>query len=241
MTMVSVRAVLSKILCVFTVVLALWTFARLVFFLSSNSSTDRVRETPCCGRFLWPLLWNVLLLNLFTVQHSVMASHGWKKMMMAIRLNAVFDRQLYVIASCVCLLLVVNFSNPMPGPELWYFNAADNPTLWVMITVLHTTMWFAIVVCAMMNDPLALVGLTSPASVTNSSQLLGQRSHVGLVAFLLIVWLQTAMTVQRFLIAVVFTLYVMLENRSASRIFIKWQTHWISEVARVAYCLTIGA
>jgi hypothetical protein len=210
--MASALCVMSRILGLFSMVLSLFTFVRLTVFLSSQSpASDHDHELPCCGWFIWPLLFNMVLLNLFIVLHTMMASSGWKKMVQYAGFSAIFQRQIYVITSCLCLNLLIWFITPMPGPALWHFDILSHPTQWTTVMIVHGTMWFVVFLCAVMNYPLELVGLSNPAASLGQSNT--QKTHAGLVAFLLILWVQMTMTVERFLLALTFTLYILFESR----------------------------
>lgn len=205
--------------------LGLWAFYRLIVYLSfSQQSSDVVDRLPCCGKVFWPLLWNTLLLNVFILQHTVMKSSAWKELLMSAGVSATYCRLLYSFSSCVCLLLFMSFGVPLPGPVVWHYDRSDHQILSLSILILHSALWSFILLAILMRDPFELVGLSPPhdSCVTTSKQTisgeLSQQRHVGLVAFLLILWINTTMTVDRFLVAMIFTLYVVVWNSTKHKV-----------------------
>lgn len=192
------------------------TLWHLVLMLSTQSRRDVNEDVPCCGRYFMSLLWNVFLLTLFVLQHSGMSSDTWKMSLGRVGVDGILHRPMYVICSCAVLYLIMYHTSALPGPPLWYFDVDDYQKLWLAVFTLHCFMWLAICVGAIAADPMELLGLKQLYSADIQSMDTAQsvddemRSrHVGVVAFLVILWVHMAMSVERFLLAMVWTLYVL--------------------------------
>ena len=200
--------------------LSLLTLLHLILMLSTQSGGLVSDSVPCCGHYLKPLLWNVGLLALFVLQHSGMASDTWKMMLSRVGVNDLLHRPLYVICSCAVLLLIIFRSAALPGPSLWYFDVTEYPTLWLAVSLLHCMMWFVIFAGAVAAEPMELIGLRQLFSdntlLTDPAADKGMNSrHVGVLAFVVILWVHMAMTVERFLLAMTWTLYLLFGHYSS--------------------------
>jgi hypothetical protein len=197
---------------------SLVTFWQLVVFLSFAASPINVDESfsvPCCGQFLRPLLWNLGLLALFILQHGLMASSVWKNCLGCIGATAL-GRMLYVLSSCATLHLIMCYWSALPEPLLWYFAADEHPLMWLTVRVVHVVLWTVIAIGILVTDPLELIGLkqfwNSPDTKEPVHRRLVPQRHVGLVALVIILWVSMQMSVDRFLISVVWTSYILLAN-----------------------------
>ena len=202
--------------------LSLLTLWHLMLMLSTQTDRSVNEDVPCCGRYLKLLLWNLGLLSLFVLQHSAMSSEIWKMALSHVGVDFL-HRSLYVIGSCAVLHLIIYHMAVLPGPPLWYFDVGEYPMLWLAVFLLHCVMWFVICAGAVAAEPLELVGIEQvhgddvrpkdPARPADE----GMRSrHVGVLAFVVILWVHMAMSAERFLLAMVWTLYLLFARHRSS-------------------------
>ena len=214
--MAGVSCAISRLFGFCCLICCICTYILLIHFVSFRHEVD-VAELPCCGRYWWPLLWNTLLINLFVVQHTIMSSSAWKKAMSFVQIGETLCQQLYVISSCACLLLLFAYFEPMPGPYLWNFDVKYHQILGIVFMLFHTVMWLLISIAGCLHQPLRLVGLAeSGSSYKNFSPPNIQPMHLGMSLFVAILWLQMTMTVERFLVAIILTLYILIGHRYSS-------------------------
>jgi len=81
-------------------------------------------------------------------------------------------------------------------------------------------MWFVIFAGAVAAEPMELIGLRQLFSdntlLTDPAADKGMNSrHVGVLAFVVILWVHMAMTVERFLLAMTWTLYLLFGHYSS--------------------------
>lgn len=97
-------------------ILALATFVWTAGFLG-NFLVPKPLDAPAAGPF-WPaLLINLALLTLFSVQHSVMARPAFKKWWTR-HVPESAERSTYVLFSCLALIALFAFWQPMGG-RIW--------------------------------------------------------------------------------------------------------------------------
>ena len=222
--MMSLRHAVAWFLGLLGLALSLLTLIHLMLTLSTQGGGGLVREdVPCCGRYFKPLLWNLGLLVLFVLQHSGMSSDMWKMALSQVGAD-LLHRPLYVICSCAVLLLITFHTAVLPGPPLWYFDTDEYPTLWLAVSLLHGIMWFIICAGAIAAEPLELIGLkqlyTDNVQEEDSAADKGMGSrHIGVVAFIVILWVHMAMTVERFFLAMTWTLYFLFGYHSSPFVF----------------------
>jgi len=133
--MISVRSVIYWIIALFTFLLTLFTTFNLTQFVSSQSIPLNVSASgivlgsvvySCSsGSFFIPLLWNLLYLALFLIQHAGMASQWWKSRVDELGLGPL-ERCLYVLMTCFTLELFMRNSPPLHGPALWSINTGES-------------------------------------------------------------------------------------------------------------------
>lgn len=227
--MVSCGHVLGWLLGLIALIICLLTLWHLMLTLSTQSGRDLNEDVPCCGRYFMSLLWDVFLLWLFVLQHSGMSSDKWKRLLIRVGISDLLHRPLYVICSCAALHLIMSRTSTLPGPLLWYFDVDEYPKLWLAVFVLHCVMWLVICAGAVAAEPMELIGLKQLYSADIESKDMPQSEvqsrHVGVVAFMVILWVHMAMSVERFLLAMVWTLYLLFGHRtSPSAIYIVTET-----------------
>ena len=219
--MVSLRHIVAWLVGLIGLALCLVTVVNLILMLSTQRYGVVNEDMPCCGRYLKSLLWNLGLLTLFVLQHSGMSSDTWKRALTRVGVDDLLHRPLYVVCSCAVLYLIIFHMVALPGPELWYFDVHEYPTLWLAVFLLHCLMWCVICAGAIAAEPMEFLGLRQlygdSSLQKDEAQIAGEgmRSrHVGVVAFVVILWVHMAMSVERFLLAMFWTLYLLFGHRS---------------------------
>jgi len=221
--MISLRHLLGWLLGLVALGFSVVTLLSLISMLSAQSGRHMDEAVPCCAPYLASLLWNLFLLTIFVLQHSAMSSDAWKMMLSRFGISDFLHRPLYVICSCAVLHLILYHMVSLPGPSLWYFDVNEYPTLSLTVFILHCVMWFVICAGAFAADPMEFIGLKQlyVADAEQKQQVppvgdLIHSRHVGVLAFIVILWVHVVMSVERFLLAMVWTLYLLFGNRSFS-------------------------
>jgi len=214
--MVSYRRVVGWLLSLVALVMFLLTMWRLMLMLSTQSARQINEDVPCCGRYFTSLLWNIFLLALFVLQHSGMSSDAWKKLLNHVGIYCL-HRPLHFICSCAVLHVIFYHMSVLPGPPLWYFDVDEYPNLWLAMFVLHCVMWFVMWAVAFAADPMEFIVLRQ--LFFQSEDMIDDKvrsRHVGVAAFLVVLWVHMAMSVERFLLAMVWTLYDLFGHRAST-------------------------
>jgi protein-S-isoprenylcysteine O-methyltransferase Ste14 len=113
---------------------------------------------------VWPLLppWlaaaiDLGLVALFGLQHSVMARQGFKRRLGAI-VPAHLQRAVYVLASCLPLMLLMLCWQPLPA-TVW---RSEDPVVAMALWMLYGAGWLLAVASTYMIDHFELFGLAQP-------------------------------------------------------------------------------
>jgi protein-S-isoprenylcysteine O-methyltransferase Ste14 len=174
------------------------------------------------------LLVDVSLLLAFGIQHSVMARSGWKKRWTTI-IPPAMERSLYVlIASCI-LLAVFWCWQPISG-AIWQIESS--PVRAIVYGVCLAG-WVIVVLSTFQIDHFELFGLRQvwqtlrdqpPRPIAFKRPFLYRIvRHPMMVGFLLVFWATPTMTVDRLVLALGMTIYILVgvsfEERSLRRQF----------------------
>jgi len=125
-------------------------------------------------------------------------------------------------------MYLIRHSSALCGPTLWQLNTSDNLLPWLFFVLFHSILWFIIYVCAYCLDVMDLVGWTDVKreleecddvrqAVAPRTKLLHHMRHSGVGCFLLILWVHPVMSMERFLVSLVFSLYVLFGHRVTER------------------------
>jgi protein-S-isoprenylcysteine O-methyltransferase Ste14 len=162
-----VSLLLSAVAYVGFVVVTLWT----VLFLA-GVVVPRGVDGPVHINAAVAVVVDLALLLLFAVQHSVMARHGVKAWLRR-RVPASLERTTYVLATDVCLVLLLLLWQPWEG-QVWHVHGAVAVVLWALCAagwVLAITSTFAV-------DHLELTGLRQAGWATRRVEV-AEGLHVG--------------------------------------------------------------
>jgi protein-S-isoprenylcysteine O-methyltransferase Ste14 len=130
------------------VAVTVWTMAFLAGVVVTRTVDGPVRTST--GR---AIAVDLTLLLLFAVQHSVMARHQVKSWLRR-RTPAALERTTYVLATDLCLVLLLAFWQPWGG-EVWHVGGAAAVGLWLLCGA----GWALAIASTFAVDHLELVGL----------------------------------------------------------------------------------
>jgi protein-S-isoprenylcysteine O-methyltransferase Ste14 len=174
------------------------------------------------------LLWDVALLGIFAVQHSVMARPAFKRWWKAIVPDSV-ERSTYVIFSSLALVLLFWQWQPMPQP-IW---SVTDPTGVVILRVVFWAGWALVFLSTFLINHFELFGLrqvwcrltgkTLPPPAFRTPSLYRHVRHPLYLGFLLAFWSTPVMSMGHLLFAAATTGYILiaiqLEERDLIAIF----------------------
>ena len=174
------------------------------------------------------LFVDVGLVLAFGIQHSVMARSGWKKRWTTV-IPPTMERSLYVlIASCILLAMFWCWQ-PITG-VIWQFNGS---AIRVIVYGVCLAGWVIVVLSTFQIDHFELFGLRQmwqtlrdqPPRPIEFKRLFLYRvvRHPMMVGFLLVFWATPTMTVDRLVLALGMTVYIVVgvsfEERALRRQF----------------------
>jgi len=187
-----------------------YTIFALANFFSFHSVDSKTTEN---GHDFGNLLWDVMLLCVFIVQHSAM-----KRLHLTERLQntglAYLERSLYVGSTNICLLFLINFWSTSSS-LLWQLDNDTRLFSWV-----HCLSWGLIYCSALLLDLPELLGLKQIAEHSQLSQvvesdaslsrLYSHMRHPSFSAIAIILLARPSMTLDRALLASVLISYMYL-------------------------------
>ncbi|XP_015123544.1 nurim homolog [Diachasma alloeum] len=170
---------------------------------------------------LWKLTINTSLLSVFMLQHSFMASQTVKQFYEKLRIVEL-ERSVYNAASAAALHLIMTNWELISSISLWHIDTSASNKLWLIFSGFHLLAWFVIYSGCVMLDISELTGLKQvwykmsnrPCPMSTKSReyqryLLHMR-HPSFTAFLIILWVHPLMTIDRFLMASIITVYMLI-------------------------------
>lgn len=170
------------------------------------------------------LLMDTFLIALFILQHSIMATDMWKQVLSTCYIR-ISERLLYVLAtSCILMKLMTSWSST-PEVGLWEIDTTGSLLLRLFFFLLHGACWVIIFVQCSIMDPLEMLGIkqvyyfhkgaSHPLSYKSWElrTFYGHLRHAGPVCLWIILWVHPVMTLDRLLLALVFTIYLKCSHR----------------------------
>ncbi|XP_012279484.1 nurim homolog isoform X2 [Orussus abietinus] len=167
------------------------------------------------------LLTDTCLLIIFILQHSVMASNLIKHLYWKINLFHL-ERGLYNASSAAVLHVLMNNWEYLQWITIWNVDVAYSNKLWLFFTALQFVGWFLVFCGCLVMDVSELVGLKQvmyklsarpcPMSLKSREmqRFYSHMRHPSFTGFLIILWLHPLMTIDRLLLAGIFTVYMPL-------------------------------
>jgi protein-S-isoprenylcysteine O-methyltransferase Ste14 len=198
------------------VVVVLWTFAFLV-----GVGVPRTVDGPARTTTEVAMVVDLGLLGLFAVQHSVMARPRFKSWLRR-RIPASLERTTYVLATDVCLVMLLVLWQPLGG-QVWDVGGAMAVLLWSFCVA----GWLLAVTATFAVDHLELTGLrqagwaaSAPTAEVSELQTGGLHAvvrHPLLAGMVLAFWATPHMGGSHLLFALVSTGYVAIGMRFEER------------------------
>ncbi|MEH6406736.1 MAG: methanethiol S-methyltransferase [Leeuwenhoekiella sp.] len=202
-----VYGVLAYILFLFSFLYAIGFVGNLIV----PKSIDSGNETD----FLAALVFNIVLLSVFALQHSIMARPAFKKLWIRIIGKAV-ERSTYVLFSSLALILIFWKWQPMTD-TVW---SIENNALALSLRALFFMGWAIVLLSTFMISHFELFGLTqifnnfknkvsqSPKFQVNFFYKLVR--HPIMLGFLVAFWATPVMTTGHLLFTVITTAYILI-------------------------------
>ena len=161
------------------------------------------------------LMINLVLLSVFALQHSIMARPAFKRVWIKVIPKSA-ERSTYILMTCVALVLIFVFWQPLPA-VVW---DVSNTVLDTALTVLFWIGWLVVLASTFMIDHFDLFGLkqiyanlklreaTRPGFIKTGLYRLGR--HPIMTGFLVAFWAAPTMTQGHLLFTLVTTGYIVV-------------------------------
>lgn len=177
--------------------------------------TDAGTGAATQGPLAVAVIVNLLLLSLFALQHSIMARPAFKRLWTRLIPKAC-ERSTYVVMSCVALILIFVFWQPMTG-VIW---DSRGTIIAPLLSAIFWAGWFIVLASTFMIDHLDLVGLKqvhahlrNRAPSTNGFRKFGFYRlvrHPIMTGFVIAFWATPVMSTGHLLFALVTTGYIVI-------------------------------
>lgn len=189
------------------------TFLYLIGFIG-NLLVPKGIDGPLEVPFWQALLTNLLLVAIFSIQHSIMA-RSWFKKWWTRYIPEPIERSTYVLFTVIALVLLFVFWQPMGGTIWSVENGLITGTLWALFAL----GWTILLVSTFLINHFDLFGLrqvwlyllNKPYTNLKFSTPLFYKwvRHPLYFGFILAFWSAPEMSVARLFLSVVFTLYIL--------------------------------
>ncbi|KOC61531.1 Nurim like protein [Habropoda laboriosa] len=216
---------ISAVTCIACFLYTFYILCNLTYFLSAHDESKEtiisLKKDESIESTLWLLIINMSLLSIFMLQHSLMATEFVKHLFCKLHMDYM-ERSIYNIASAMTLHLLFSKWQNISSTVLWEVNTSSNNVLWFTFTAFHVLAWSIIYSGCLMMDISELAGIKqvyykfsfrpSPM-VMKSKDLLRYYSHMrhpSFTGFLIVLWIYPYMTLDRLLLASIFTFYMAL-------------------------------
>lgn len=216
---------MSAILKVMSALLVLFltglTFINLVIFLSQQ----KILNKPQTSDIYLPLLIDGCCLILFIIQHSFMKMAIVTNLIKKYGLE-IFQRAIYVISTALVLQLMMRYWKSTDNFIFWKIDTSENDIWWWSFTIIHSFCWFIIYGGCLIMDLYEMIGvkqiyynirkLESPCQYKSEHllRLYDHCRHPSMLSLALILWVYPIMSLDRLMMAIVFTLYALLGFQS---------------------------
>jgi protein-S-isoprenylcysteine O-methyltransferase Ste14 len=198
------------------VAVTLWTIGFLAGVVVPRDVDGPARTTTATA-----VAADLALLVLFAVQHSVMARRG-VKLWLRRRIPASLERTSYVLATDICLVLLLVLWQPWGGP-VWQVHGAAAVVLWSLCSA----GWLLTIAATFAVDHLELTGLRQAGWAAPQESVATTELHVGglhaivrhplMTGLLLAFWATPDMSASHLLFALASTAYIAVGVRFEER------------------------
>ncbi len=119
-------------------------------------------DLPAMGYTNYPTLFNIGLVALFALQHSVMARPAFKQSVTKL-LPKALERSTYVLATAIVIFVLILYWHPVPD-LIWQ---VDNETARLVINIIFWSGWVISFLATQMIDGMHLMGLKQSFGADN--------------------------------------------------------------------------
>ncbi|XP_044577787.1 nurim homolog isoform X1 [Cotesia glomerata] len=221
------RNLISLLLGCISIFYTIYVVYCLIYFISNHNQNHKAVQTSGNDdnaeslTAAWNILMNLYLLFLFLIQHSVMASRIIKRLYKKLNISE-YERSIYNALSSVCLDYLMRNWKPVPLITLWEVNTESNMYSWILFSALHLFGWLIILGGCCMLDVTELLGwkqiyckvLNKPGALAVKSKeyqrYLDHMRHPSFVGFIITFWIHPYMTIDRFLLSFIITIYMLM-------------------------------
>ncbi|KAK7098627.1 hypothetical protein V1264_002881 [Littorina saxatilis] len=186
------------------------------------------------------LFKDFMLVVLFVLQHSLMAGERWKRFLLRCDIY-ISERLIYVMASCFTLTLLMRNWASTPDVILWGMDTENHGLHWLFFCALHTAAWLLLFLQVAVMDPWELIGVeqvynhykgkASPLSyVPKQLRIFYQHlRHAGPTSLWVMLWIHPVMTMDRFLLALIFSVFLAMAHQVSLADYKFAQCYFVSE------------
>lgn len=195
-------------------VIFLVTFLYSIGFVG-NVLVSKSIDSGAQGPIVASLVINLVLLSVFALQHSIMARPAFKRVWTKVIPQAA-ERSTYILMTCVALILIFAFWQPLPA-VVW---DVSNTVLGTALTVLFWIGWLIVLTSTFMIDHFDLFGLKQIYANLKKRQttqlgfmkvgLYRLVRHPIMTGFLIAFWAAQTMTAGHLLFTLVTTGYIVI-------------------------------
>lgn len=205
-----------------------YAVAKLMLFLSRPSRVTALDEFVVNRLFndetklkkiAFSLSIDMILIIIFIFQHSLLKADIVQSFWRKIGLD-VAERSIYNICSSWALLLLIQHWHRETSVTLWNVDVEKSNVLWWSFVIFHIFGWTVIYGGSLLMDFCEIIGakqvyyylnqLNSPASYKSKElqRVLSHVRHPSFTGLNIILWVTNCMSLDRFLLAVMWTLYM---------------------------------
>lgn len=195
-------------------IIFLGTFLYAIAFVG-DFAVPKTINTGAETTFASALVINLIVLSVFALQHSIMARPGFKKWWTRLVPEEI-ERSVYVLFTCVALILIFWLWRPMTG-IVW---EVQNQAGVITLHSLFALGWLIVLLSTFMISHFELFGLKQvyenlksidPRPVPFTSRLLyGVVRHPIMLGFIIAFWATPVMTVGHLVFSVTTALYILV-------------------------------
>ncbi|XP_046457171.1 nurim homolog [Daphnia pulex] len=204
--------------CTFVITLSGFTMWKVMWSVSTIQSSSENDSQPGQGLF-FPMWLNAGLVALFVAQHSYLKTSQIGDYLRRHRITSSISRSIYVILTSVALQIIMALWTPITSYSLWRLNT-DGSLLWWIFATIHVLSWASIYGGSVLLDLPDLIGIrqiyyfclnlaeTSDLKSTELQRLYKHKRHPGFMSIVVLLWITPFMSLDRFLLALAFTVYM---------------------------------
>lgn len=210
--MVSIKQIICLVLATISVILSFYSVGKFAVFLSppakknfQNYIFDNIVDHKTQVKSTLALLFfDLILIILFILQHSIMKVKAVKKLYTLLNLE-IAERSVYNITTAFTLLLLINNWKPIASFTIWSFDVKEHSILWYGLIGIHLFLWLVIYGASLLMDLPELlgikqtyydiVGLAPPLTYKfpKLRQLYDEIRHPSFIGITIILWLTNIM------------------------------------------------